>query len=400
MSTRSFAKWAAIVALVAGVGVAGWADIDADPVALSMADFNGTIAFDVSLTPVPPLSYDIAAQLSLAAQLGWFSLSSETQFSLSGFESQRLILGVALGAIVLTERIDFDPAFSWNQLAMDAEFLGIALGVDLILADISAAPPAVYSMAGILELTTSFDFGVSILSLTGFGATDLLESHLASATPLAANLLGLLDHVDGLCIDEETPNPTILSGFYFEEQDLQITFSSLGLLLSSTTEFSWTGISKQTIEFGFQFDDPQIAFLLALALDVPLAVDKIDLLVDLQVFPVRFTSHTVFAAPVPPAALPVQFEAQRFGLGVEFLGALWTTALDFDSTFLFERLQVGVEAELGPAMIVSLTAFDATGFEEQCLRANMTFSGIMLSTSVRFDMSGLVELMFGFALSF
>ncbi|MBN1857704.1 hypothetical protein JW848_00700 [Candidatus Bipolaricaulota bacterium] len=402
MSTRSFSKWAAIAVLMVAVGVVGWADIesDTDPVAFSMPDFGGVIAFDVSLTPVPPLSYDIAAQLSLDARLGWFSLSSETQFSLSGFEFERLILGAALGAIMLTERLDFDPLFAWNQLGMDVEFLGIALGVDLILADISTAPPSVYSMAGILEFETSFDFGVSVLSLTGFGATDLLESHQASATPLAADLLGLLDHVDGLCVDEEAPNPTILPGFYFEEQDLQFSFSALGLLVSSTTEFSWTGISRQTIEFGFQFADPQIAFLLALSLDIPIAVDEIVLLVDLQVFPVRFTSHTVFAAPLPPTLLPIQFESQRFGLGMEFLGALWTTVLDFDSTFLFERLQIGIEAEIGPAMITSLTTFAAAGFQEQCLRANVTFSGITLSTSVRFDMSGLVELAFGFALSF
>jgi len=400
MSTRSLKTWAAVALLLAAVSVVGWADIEADPAAFSMSNFSGMVALDVSLIPVPPLSYDIGAKLSLGVQLGWFSLASDTRFSLSGFESERLILGVALGAVTLTERIDFDPAFSWNQLGMDAEFLGIALGVDLILADISAMPPAVYSMAGILEFRTSFEFGVSILSLTGFGATDLLDSYQASATPLAVGLLELFDHVDHLCVDADEATPTILPGFYFEEQDLQFTFSSFGVLLSSTTEFTWMGLSRQTLELGFQFDDPQIALLLALALDIPLTVDELALVVDLQVFPVRFTSHTLFAAPVPPAVLPVQFQSQRFGLAIEFLGALWTAALDFDSTFLFEQLQLGIEAELGPAMITSLTALDAGGFKAQCLRAYVTFSGITLSTAVRFDMSGLVELMFGFALAF
>jgi len=400
MSVHRFTTWATVAVLLAAVSVVGWGEMDVDPAVVSIPDFSGTVGFDVSLTPVPPLSYDIAAQLSLAAQIGWFSLVSETQFSLSGFQSERLILGVALGAVSLTERIDFDPAFSWNQLGVDMEFLGIVCGIDLILSDISTTPPAVYSMAGMLELRTSFDFGVSILSLTGFGATNLLASYHASATPHAADLLELLDHVDGLCVDVVPTDPTVVPNFYFEEQDLQLTFSSLGLLLSSTTEFTWTGISRQTVEFGFQFDDPQIALLLALALDIPLTVDEISLVVDLQVFPVRFTSHTTFAAPTPPAVLPVQFASQRFGLGIELLGALWTGSLDFDSTFLFEMLQLGIEAELGPAMITSLTAFDALGFHEQCLHAHVTFSGITLSTAVRFDLLGLIELMFGFSLTF
>jgi len=210
----------------------------------------------------------------------------------------------------------------------------------------------------------------------------------------------LFRYLDELCAGPEELQVTVLPGFYFEEQVLRVEVDALGLLASSTTWFDWMGFARETIEIGFAFVEPELAFLMSVTLDAGLTVGAMDFILDLYVAPVGFASRTRFLAPPSPTPVPIGFDGQQFALSVEAIGILFSFDTSFDESFLFERQVIAVETEITPVRFVSRTSFDLMGFEEQCIRASVGFSGVLLYTGVLFDLGGIREASFGFELTF
>jgi hypothetical protein len=391
--------WLAAIVVLA-VAVAAYADTDDPCVEPTAPPFSATLGLDVSFVSVPPAGFDIISGLSFSLAIADFSFDSETRFALSGFQSQRFDAALQLGAVTLSDWIEFDPGFAWNQFAVDATFLCVDTGVDLILANIASPQTPVYSMAAVIDLHAVPLMGVSLTSLTGFGAVDLLALHGGVASPFAHRMLHLFHYLHRLCGPMLRPRVTVLPHFYFEEQVLRVEVDLYGLLASSTTWFDWLGFARETLEVGFAFADPKLSFLMSLTFNPYFAIDAMEFILDLAICPVVFTSRTAFVAPPPPSSVAIAFDGQQFALAVEALGILCTLETDFDGTFLFQRQLVALETEIPPVRFASLTAFTAAGFDEQCLQAGVRFDGVELFTRVVFDLGGITVARFGFALTF
>ncbi len=362
--------------------------------------FGGSVGLSFTYTPVPPFSFNIASELTLGLQIAGFAFSSATDFDLSGFQSQKFAASISLGAVQIGDDIRFEPLFSWNQLSVNAQILGVNAGVDLILADIGAVQTPTYSMGAVLELSSGVVCGFSITSLTGFGATDLVNEIGGVTAPFSDKLLGLFNHLDALFAPSTPLDVTIVPGFSFEEQLVRLEIDESGLLASTTTWFNETGFSQETLELGYRFDDPSLAFLSAFTFDQAFSISGVDLILDLRIDPVQFTSQTSFATAAPPSPLPVAFADQRFAVSVQVCGVTVTSATTFDATFLFSSERIALEATIDPVSFASLTSFDGAGFSGQDIQTSVTFGGITLSTSVSFDTGGITQLSFGFEFTF
>ncbi|UCF09354.1 MAG: hypothetical protein JSW65_04640 [Candidatus Bipolaricaulota bacterium] len=398
MPSRSTLWLAAIVIIVAAA--VAHADVDELPAPLVEPAFSASIGLEVTFTPIPPSSFDVGSELELALYVDDFTFGSETRFALSGFQSQRFEAILALGAVSLSDWVLFDPLFRWNQFAVRARFFGIDAGTDLILANIGSTQTPAYSMAGVLLFEASPVCGLSVLSLTGFGAVDLLALKGGIDAPFSHRLLHLFDYLDLLCAEAPDLTVTVVPDFYFEEQVVRLELDLMGLLMSSTTWFDWMGFARETLEVGFAFRDPNLAFLMAITFDGMFAIEAMDFILDVYIAPVSFTSRTAFLAPPAPTPVPIAFAGQQFGLSVEAIGILFTFETDFDGSFLFERQLIALEMEIPPVVFTSLTTFDIGGFAGQCLRAAVRFSGVLLYSGVTFDLSGITEASFGFELTF
>jgi hypothetical protein len=398
MPSRSTLWLATIMVLAIAVSVhAQENDICGEP---SAPPFSATLGLDVSFVPVPPATFDIISAVHLSLTIGEFAFDSRTRFALSGFQSQRFDAALHLGSVTLSDWIEFDPGFAWNQFTADAQFHCIGTAIHLILANIGSPQTPTYSMAAVLDLRAEPLAGLSVLSLTGFGAVDLIALHGGAAAPFTDRLLYLFHYLDGLCAPEPDLRVTVLPGFYFEEQLLRLEFDLYGLLASSTTVFDWLGFAHETLEVGFGFLEPDLAFLMSLTFNSFFAIDAMEFVLDLAICPVAFTSWTSFVAPPPPSPVAIAFAGQRFALGVEAIGVLFTLETDFDGSFLFQRQIIALETEIPPVRFSSRTTFIATGFEEQCLAAEVQFIGVELFSRVAFDLTGITLAQFGFALTF
>ena len=361
--------------------------------------FSGNVGLELTYTPVPPLSYNIETGLTLGLSVADFTFESETIFDLSGFQSQEFGVAVGIGVVSIADEILFDPYFSWNQLSVDADIVGITVGVDLILADIGGQT-ASHSMGTVLELSSGVISGFSITTLTGFGATNLVNLLGGIEAPHSYGLLGLFYNLDGLCVTQTEPKVTIVPNFYFEEEFVRLEIDFCGILSSSSTWLNWNGFVKEVFEFGYRFEEPCLAFLTAITIDDSFAIIGLDFILDLGIGAVQFTSWTSFAPPTTPSVLPVVFSGQRFAVSFEIFGVWITSETGFDGSFLFERQRLAIVAEIEPVTFTSLTVFDGLGFSSQCLRAGVTFYGVTLYTTAAFDTSGVTEVSVGFEWSF
>jgi len=366
----------------------------------SAVGFFGSVGLDVSYTPVPPASYNIGSDLTLAFSISGFSFTSETGFDLSGFQSEAVTLGVDLGAVQISEEIRFEPLFSWNELSVDVSIVGIHIGFDLILADIVGPQTPTYSMGSVLELSSAILCGFTITSLTGFGAEDLVNLLGGIEAPFSYDLLYLFNHLAGLCVDPTDADVTIVPGFYFEEELFRLEVETFGLIASNTTWFDTTGLAKLVFETGYQFAEPAMAFMVSLSLDSGFTITGLDFIVDLQIDVVRFTSHTSFTELLPVAIIPIVFDSQRFAVSFQLCDVLITTTTSFDSSFYFAEQLIAIEATIDPVTFKSLTTFDATGFVGQCIYADVQFCGVLLFTKAEFEFSGIQLVTVGFDLSF
>ncbi len=362
--------------------------------------FMGFVGLGITYTPVPPTSFDIAADLELAFDVAGFTFASRTGFNLSGFQSERVFLGVDLGAVQISEEILFDPYFARNELSLDAAMAGVDVGIDFILADIGTVQTPAYSMGGVIELSSGIVCGFSITSLTGFGAVDLVNVLGGIEAPFSHQLLGLFHDLDALCAPAPDLDVTIVPGFYFEEQLVRLEADFMGMIASSTTWFDAMGLSRMLFETGYRFDDPSLRFLATLGFDGAFAMTDLGFIVDLEIDVVRFTSHTWFDESTPPAPIPITFAGQAFAVMFELCGVSITTETAFDGTLLFDRQGIGVEATFDPVSFRSLTVFDGGGFVSQCITADVTFCGVRLYTQARFDVVGISRVTFGFDLTF
>jgi hypothetical protein len=197
--------------------------------------------------------------LTLSFSVAGFTFESETVFDLSGFQSQGFGATVDLGAAQISEEILFDPYFSWNQLGIDVQFLGVQVGLDLILANIGSVQTPDYSMGTVLELSSGILCGFSITTLTGFGTVDLVNILDGIEAPFSHDLLGLFIHLDSLFGIAPGLRVTIVPGFYFEEELVRLEMDYAGLIASSSTWFDLFGFSKEIIEFGYRFEEPTLA---------------------------------------------------------------------------------------------------------------------------------------------
>ncbi|HHR86038.1 hypothetical protein J7K60_02360 [Candidatus Bipolaricaulota bacterium] len=363
--------------------------------------FSGSVGLEVTFTPIPPLSYNIESGLTLSVSVAGFTLASETVFDLSGFESQGISVDVILGAVQIGDDILFDPYFSWNDLSIAAQIVGIGIGTDLILADIGSVQTPEYTMAAVLRLSSGINCGFSITTLTGFGAVDLVNMLGGITAPFSHDLLDLFYHTQFLFASAPSTKVTVVSGFYFEEELVRLQMDYMGLLSSSTTWFNWTGFAQEVLEIGYRFEEPSLALLAAIAIDDSFSVSDLDFILDLQIDPVRFTSRTSFAATVPPATLPIAFSGQGFALSFALCDQVTVGSITlFDATFMFAEQDLVIEATIDPVSLTSLTTFDATGFSGQWIEARVTFSGVSLYTQAAFDFSGINSVSFGFELTF
>jgi len=362
--------------------------------------FTGGVGLEITYTPVPPTSFNIGSKLALSFEVAGFSFVSETGFDLFGFQSERVTLGVDLGAVQIGEEIRFDPYFSWNELSIDLSIVGVEIGVDLILANIGGVQTPTYSMGSVLGLSSGIVCGFSITSLTGFGAVDLVNILGGIEAPFSYELLSLFHHVDTLCETSVDLDVTIVSGFYFEEELFRLEVDYMGMIASNTTWFDYTGLTKSLFELGYRFEEPSLRFLAAMALDGSFVITGLDFIIDLQIDVVRFTSHTWFVENSLPAPIPIIFGGQAFAVSFEICGVLFTTETIFDGSFFFAEQALAIEAWIDPVSLKSLTVFDTTGFASQCIYADVTLCGVVLYTQAEFDFTGIQEATFGFSITF
>ena len=370
---------------------------------IAMADdvgFSGFVGLEITYTPVPPTSYNIGADLVLAFDVSGFSFVSETGFDLAGFQSQRVTLGVDLGAVQIGEEILFDPYFSWNELSIDMAIAGVDIGVDFILANIGSVQTPTYSMGAVIELSSGIVCGFSITSLTGFGAIDLVNILGGVEAPFSYEMLALFNHLDTLCTLPLDLDVTIVPNFYFEEELVRLEADFMGLIASNSTWFDSTGLSRMLFELGYRFEEPTLSFLASMGLDGLFVITDIDFIVDLQIDVVRFTSHTWFVENPLPVLIPIVFDGQGFAVSFEICGVLITTETDFDGSLLFAQQLIAIEATFDPVTFRSLTTFDAAGFANQCIYADVTICGAKLYTRAEFDFSGIDLVTFGFDFTF
>ena len=370
---------------------------------IAMADdvgFSGFVGLEITYTPVPPTSYNIGADLVLAFDVSGFSFVSETGFDLAGFQSQRVTLGVDLGAVQIGEEILFDPYFSWNELSIDMAIAGVDIGVDFILANIGSVQTPTYSMGAVIELSSGIVCGFSITSLTGFGAIALVNILGGIEAPFSYEMLTLFNHLDTLCTLPLDLDVTIVPNFYFEEELVRLEADFMGLVASNSTWFDATGLSRMLFELGYRFEEPTLSFLASMGLDGLFVITDIDFIVDLQIDVVRFTSHTWFVENPLPVLIPIVFDGQGFAVSFEICGVLITTETDFDGSLLFAQQLIAIEATFDPVTFRSLTTFDAAGFANQCIYADVTICGAKLYTRAEFDFSGIDLVTFGFDLTF
>ncbi len=370
---------------------------------IAMADdvgFSGFVGLEITYTPVPPTSYNIGADLMLAFDVSGFSFVSETGFDLAGFQSQRVTLGVDLGAVQIGEGILFDPYFSRNELSVDMAIAGVDVGVDFILANIGSVQTPTYSMGAVIELSSGIVCGFSITSLTGFGAIDLVNILGGVEAPFSYEMLYLFNHLDTLCTLPLDLDVTIVPDFYFEEELVRLEADFMGLIASNTTWFDSTGLSRMLFELGYRFEEPSLSFLASMGLDGLFVITDIDFIVDLQIDVVRFTSHTWFVENPLPVPIPIVFDGQGFAVSFEICGVLITTETDFDGSLLFAQQLIAIEATFDAVTFRSLTTFDAAGFASQCIYADVTICGAKLYTRAEFDFSGIDLVTFGIDFTF
>ena len=362
--------------------------------------FSGKVGVEFTFTPIPPTAYNLTTNVSAALQIAGFSVTTSTAFDLSGFQSLGIDCSLNLGAFTVGNDIQFDPVFSWNDFSVTGQIVGVELGLDLILANIGTVQTPTYSMGSVLTLKSGIVDGFSITSITGFGATDLVNTLGGVKAPFSAKLLSLFQQLSALSGPAPVLRVTVVPGFYFEQELVRFEVNTCGLLASSTTWLDTSGFAQETAELGYQFTEPNIAFLTGVTIDHSFALSGLDFIVDVQIDPVRFTSDTSFSAPTPPLPIPVVFSGQRFALSYACKGFTAISETDFDDSFMFSQQLFGIEATIDPVTFTSYTSFDLTGFTGERISARVKFSGITLSTTVRFNFTGITNASFGFELAF
>jgi len=362
--------------------------------------FSGGVGLDITYTPIPPASYNIGSDLTLGFSIAGFSFASATGFDLSGFLSEIVTMSVDLGAVQIAEEIRFEPFFSWNELNVDISIVGVNVGIDLILAEIVGPQTPTYSVGAVFEFSSEILCGFSIMSLTGFGANDLINILGGIRAPFSERLLYSFRHIDGICNPVASLDVSILPGFYFEEELFRIEIDTMGMIASNTTWFDATGLAELVFEMGYSFAEPSLSMLFGMRLDGSFVITGMDFILDLQIDVVRFTSHTTFAQVPPPSLIPIVFDGQDFAVAFELCGVEITTVTSFDGSFFFEGFEIGIEAVLDPVTFRSLTTFDAFGFSGQCIYADVQFCGVQLFTKAEFDFTGIQLITVGFELTF
>jgi hypothetical protein len=308
---------------------------------------------------------------------------------------------VNLGNLQLGDEVVFDPRFSFNDLSISAQVVGIEISTNFILADIGSVQTPEYSMAAVIELSSGVTCGFSITAITGFGATDLINMLGGVEAPQSYDCLALFYHADSLFASGASPRVSVVSGFYFEQQLVRLGMDYMGLLATSTTWFEWQGFSKEVLEIGYHFEEPSLAFLAAFTIDDSFALSNLDFILDLEIMSVRFTSWTSFGESTPPSTLPIAFSGQGFALGFSVCeGVMVTSVTRFDDTFMFAQQDFAVEAFISPVSLASLTMFDSSGFAGQQVKAEITFSGVNLYTIASFNFTGIDYVTFGFSFKF
>ncbi len=372
----------------------------AAPVWAGDLGFGATVGLEITYTPIPPASYNIGSDLQLAFDVPGFTLRSSTGFDLAGFTFERVALGIDLGAAQIAEDIRFEPSFDWNEMSLDVSIVGVQVGADWIFANTGSAQTPSYGMAAVVAVESEMPFGLGLASVTGFGATDVVNVVGGAAAPFEDEMLFLYDYIDTVCNPAEELDVTVVDGFFFEEELLRLTLLYSGMVASHTMWFDATGLSQIVFELGYVFPDPALAILTAITLDGGFSVTTIDVVVDVLIDAVRFTSWTGFAEPAFPLPLPVLFSGQKFAVAFELSGVSVTSETDFDDLFMFEAEAIAIVATIDPVTFVSLTTFDAGGFAGECIQASVAFSGVKLSTDAQFTWDGVVLVSFGFELSF
>jgi hypothetical protein len=391
MLWRGIGRAAGVAILILAAAAPAWA---------SDLGFSASVGLEVTYTPVPPASYNIGSNLQLTFEIPGFALESETGFDLTGFTFQRVTLGVDLGAAKIAEEIRFEPDFDWNELSLDVSIVGVEIGVDWIFANIGSVQTPSYDMGVVVAFQSEIPCGLGIASVTGFGAIDLVNVLGGALAPFSEEMLFLFTYVDTVCEPAPDLDVEVVDGLYFEEELLRLTFAFQGLLISHTTWFDALGLAQMVFEFGYDFEDPSLGLLTAITVDGAFSITKIDVIVDLAIDVVRFTSWTGFAEYSPPTPLPVIFAGQGFAVSFELCGVTVTSETDFDDLFLFDAEIVAIETSIDPVTFVSLTTFDASGFVSECIEASIAFSGVHLSTKAEFTWDGVTLVAFGFELAF
>ena len=372
----------------------------AAPVWAGDLGFSATVGLEITYTPIPPASYNIGSDLQLAFEVAGFTLQSNTGFDLTGFTFERVAFEIDLGAAQIGEDIRFEPDFDWNEVSLDLSIVGVQIGADWIFANTGSAQTPSYNMGVVVALESEIPCGLGIASVTGFGATDLVNVLWGAAAPFSHDMLVLFDHLATLCDPADDLDVTIVDGFFFEEELLRLTLSTSGLLASHTMWFDAGGLSQMVLELGYAFADPCLNVLTSITIDGGFSVTNIDVMVAAEIDVVRFTSWTSFAKPTFPVPLPVLFSGQKFAIAFELSGVDVTSETDFDDLFFFDAEIIAIEATVDPVSFVSLTTFDSGGFASECIQASVTFGGVKLSTDAEFTWGGVARVSFGFELSF
>lgn len=362
--------------------------------------FSATVGLEITYTPVPPASYNIGSDLTLAFDVAGFSLRSTTGFDLTGFTGETVEFEIDLGAAQIAEELRFAPTFDWNQLSLDVAMVGVKIGAEWIFANIGSPQTPSYEMGLVVSVASELPIGLGLASATGFGAVDLVNLLGGADAPFADSMLYLYDYVATVCEPAVEPDVTVVGGFFFAEELLRLTITYDGLVASHTMWFDAGGLTQLVFELGYAFADPALALLTTVTLDGAFDAKSLDVILDVAIEGVRFTSWTGFAEPLFPVPLPLLFSGQKFAIGFSIAEVHVTSQTDFDDLFLFELETIVIETTIDPVSFASVTTFDSGGFARECLVASVAFSGVTLSTEAEFTWSGIVRVSFGFELDF
>jgi|Deesub1362B_J571_1020462.scaffolds.fasta_scaffold04975_3 hypothetical protein len=283
--------------------------------AQEQCQFSGTLGLEVSFVPVPPANLDVFTTVDLGLSFCGVGVESRTVLSLTGLEAEHLQFFLELDGLAFRTGLRFDPCFSkyWFEVRFGCcpfELGGLFLVENL--ADTCQTPD--YTVGIVLDMGLWFDGGFFVRSLTGFGVIGLYY-----------------------LIDEDPATELIaVPGWWFEEELLQVGFSTECLDIQTIVLFDTLGFAWAQFSASYYWSEPWIELGSRVRLNSAFGFDWAELILGIRVDPLTLRSVTSFDFS--------GFLGQEIYVAVEFSGIRLYSRTVFDFTGLLLQL-VGFEIQ-------------------------------------------------------